>query len=117
MRYAYSIVMFCFAGAILLYAALMSPGNAGMIRRAYAAKMRNPKAYAKKFAKVLALVSLAPLVCGLTGLFVDMERYPFVPVATLIVVFILCMRKGIRLMDDEWNDTHQTPDKNSETKP
>ena len=117
MRYAYSIVMFCFAGAILLYAALMSPGNAGMIRRAYAAKMRNPKAYAKKFAKVLALVSLAPLVSGVTGLFVDIDRYPFVPVAALIVVLILCLRKGIRLMDGESTDTRQMPDENSETKP
>ena len=111
MKYAYSILMFCFAGGLLLYAALMSQGNPDMIRRRYAAKMRNPKAYAKKFAKVLALVSLAPLSSGLAGLLFDINRYPFIPVGALIVVFVLCMRRGIRMMNDDSSaNPPQTPD-------
>ena len=100
MRYAYSILMFCFAGGILLYAALMAPGNDDLIPRRHAAKMRKPKAYAKRLAKVLALVSLAPLSSGIIGLLVDIERHPLPPVAALIAVFIACVRRGARIMDD-----------------
>lgn len=100
MEYAYSILMFCFAGGILLYAALMSSGDASMIRRLYAAKVKDKKAYAKQFAKVLALVSLAPLSSGVAALIVDINRRPFPPVITLIVVFIACMQKGVKMMEE-----------------
>ncbi|MBR3570819.1 MAG: hypothetical protein IKN96_08525 [Oscillibacter sp.] len=99
MEYAYSILMFCFAGAILLYAALV-PGNPGMIRRLYAAKVKDKKAYAKQFAKVLALVSLAPLSSRVAALIVDINRRPLVPVITLAVVFIACMQKGAKMMEE-----------------
>lgn len=99
MRYGYSILMFCFAGGILLYAALMAPGDASLILRRHAVKISNPKAYAKRLAKVLALVSLAPLSSGIIGLLVDIERHPFPPVAALIAVFIACMWRGARIMD------------------
>ena len=100
MRYGYSILMFCFAGGILLYAALVAPGNVDLIRRRHAVKIENPKAYAKQFAKVLALVSLSPLSSGVVGLLLDIERHPFPPVVTLIAVFVVCMWRGVRIMDD-----------------
>jgi hypothetical protein len=100
MEYAYSILMFCFAGAILLYAALMSSGDASMIPRLYAAKAKDKKAYAKRFAKALALASLAPLSSGVAALIVDISRRPFPPVITLVVVFIACMQKGVKMMEE-----------------
>lgn len=102
MEGAYSILMFCFAGMILLYAALLSSGNDGLIPRRYryAAHMKDRKAYAKRFAKVLALVALSPLLSGLVALFVDIERHPAPAVITLIGAFVLCMRQGVRMMDE-----------------
>lgn len=71
MEYAFSIVMFCFSGAILLYAGIMgATKDINMLRRRqrYAAKMNDPKAYAVMVAKILATTALAPLIAGLVGL-------------------------------------------------
>ena len=100
MERAYSILMFCFAGMILLYAALLSSGNDGLIPRRHAAHMKDGKAYAKRCAKVLALVALSPLLSGLVALFVDINRHPAPAVITLIGAFVLCMRQGVRMMDE-----------------
>ncbi len=67
-----SILMFIFAGAILLYAVLLAwTKNTGLIMRSYAVKMKNKKAYAVKFAKILALTSISPLLTGLAGFFTE----------------------------------------------
>ena len=78
----------------------MSSGDAGMIPRLRAAKVKDKKAYAKQFAKVLALASLAPLSSGVAALIVDINRRPLVPVITLAVVFIACMQKGAKMMEE-----------------
>ena len=61
--------MFCFSGALLLYAAVMAlTRDDRMIARHYAAKMKDKKAYAAAFARKLAILALAPLAGGLFGL-------------------------------------------------
>ena len=96
MEYAYSILMFCLAGGLLLYAgAVYRSKSDELIMRSYAAKMEDKEKYARQFSKVLALVSLSPALSGLAGLFVQ----GVVPVVVLIVSFILLIRRGARWMD------------------
>lgn len=100
MERAYSILMFCFAAALALYGALVAQGRPDLIRRRWAVKMKNPKAYAKQFGKVIALVSLAPLSSGIVGLLFDINRRPLLPVATLIIVMVVCIWIGVRWMEN-----------------
>ena len=69
MDYALSILMFCFAGMLLLYAGLLAlTKDYKLIPRNYAVHMTDKKGYCVGMAKVIALVSLAPLEFGLIGL-------------------------------------------------
>ena len=59
----YSIIMFCFAAALLLYAAdLAITKNYNLVARNWAAKPKDEKAYTVHLAKIIALVALAPAV-------------------------------------------------------
>ena len=42
MEYGFSILMFCFAGTLLLYAGLVAMGNAGLIWRFHARPRTSP---------------------------------------------------------------------------
>ncbi len=98
MEYGYSIIMFAFAGSILLYAGLIAMGNYKLIRRLYSAKVRDKKEYAKRFARVLALVSLAPFLSGLVGLCGTIEQVILPAGAVLVVGFITFIAIGTRIM-------------------
>ena len=100
MEYAYSILMFCFSGAILIYAGLIAPGNVELIRNYWAVKMKDRKAYARQFAKLLALTALAPLLSGIVALICGPDRLPLLPVVVLIVGTIVCIKTGLRFMRD-----------------
>lgn len=64
----FSILMFCFSGGLLLYAALLAiTKDANMIARHYAVDMKDKKAYAVKFAKIIALVAVAPAYSGIVA--------------------------------------------------
>ena len=91
--------MFIFSGAILLYALLLAwTKDVGLIRRSYAAKMKDRKKYAVQFAKVLALTSIAPALTGMAG-FVT-ENGPCMGV-TFVVSLIVFIRIGVKhLMKD-----------------
>ena len=96
MEYGFSILLFCFAGMLLLYAGLLALGkDPKMIPRHYAAQMKDPKAYTRQIAKVIALVATAPLHSGIVGLFLG----PGVAAVVLVVGIILCIWLGTRLMD------------------
>lgn len=85
-----SILMFCFSGALLLYAAVMAlTRDEKMIPRDGAAKMENKKAYAAKFARVLALTALVPANCGIIALFSEGWA-----LAALILEMILALWVG-----------------------
>ena len=100
MEYAYSILMFCFTGGILLYAGLLALGETGLIMRSTQIPKKNLKAYARQLAKVLAITSIAPLFSGLVALIISPDRMPLLPPVTLIGAFVVCMRIGVRLMRD-----------------
>lgn len=71
MEYAYSILMGIFAAALLLYAGLMAlTKDYKMLpyRSRQSVKPKNPKAYMTQLAKVVALVSPAPALSALVGL-------------------------------------------------
>lgn len=92
----FSILMLMFSGAILLYAIILAwTKDVGLIRRNYAVKIKNKKLYAVQFAKVLAIISIAPLLTGLAGLVIENG---FALTAVLIVSFVICVRIGIKLM-------------------
>ena len=93
------ILMFIFSGAILLYALLLAwTKDVGLIRRSYAAKMKNKRTYAVQFAKVLALTAIAPALTGLAGFVTENVLCLGL---IFIVSLIVCVRVGIKLMKGE----------------
>ena len=62
MEHGFSILMFIFAGALLLYAAVMAiKKDYGMLpyRATQAVKPKDPKKYVVQLAKIVALVAIA----------------------------------------------------------
>ena len=107
MEYAYSILMFCFAGMLLLYAGLLAlTGDVGLIPRNELVKMKDKKAYARQFAKVIALVALAPVLSGLVVMVPWLSALTSVVAAhvaaflVLVLAFVGCIRVGVWLMRD-----------------
>ena len=73
MEYGFSVLMFCFAGALLLYAGLLAAEKRRpdlLIPRFYASagKVGDARRYARRIAKIVALCALSPLLTGLVGL-------------------------------------------------
>ena len=72
MEYGFSILMFCFAGALLLYAGLLAAEKRRpdllIPRRVSVTKSELTVAYARRLAKIVALCALSPLLTGLVGL-------------------------------------------------
>lgn len=93
----YSIIMFIFAGMLLIYAALLSTGDSGLIMREYAAKMKDKKQYAKQLGKVIALVAAAPALSGLSALFFESDAL-LVPVIILVAGGAAAIYLGTRIM-------------------
>jgi hypothetical protein len=92
-----SILLFIFSGALLLYAALLAlTKDVSLIPRGGAAKVKNARTYAKRFAGVIALVAVAPLHGGLAALF-DAT----LGMAVLIGEAALAIWIGAQLMKDE----------------
>ena len=73
MEQGFSILMFCFAGALLLYAGLLAAEKRRpdlLIPRyqASSGNMTDPIRHARRIAKIVALCALSPLLSGLVGL-------------------------------------------------
>ena len=65
-----SILMFIFSAALLIYAGWLARSkDPRMIPRHYAAKMDHPERYAVQMAKAIAVVSAAPFLAGVVGVF------------------------------------------------
>ena len=95
MEHAFSIVLFCFSGAILLYAAIMgATKDIKMLywRHRYSAKMNDEKAYAVMVAKILALTAAAPFLGGVIALF-----SPLIGGIVLVVSFVVFIWLGVKL--------------------
>ena len=97
MEYGYSILMFIFSGALLLYAGLIAlTGSTALIPRSRAAKIRNPRRYARRFAGVLALTAGAPANSALVALWQGPGLWA---VASLAAAFAVCIWAGAKLME------------------
>ena len=96
MTYVYSILMAVFAGALLLYAALMALTKDYKmlpIRARQSVKPKDPKKYTAQLAKAIALVASAPALSALVGLWNVMAA-----VVVLIAGFVLCIWLGTVIM-------------------
>ncbi len=91
----FAILMFAFAGLILIYAGILYlTKDSTMIMRDYAVKMKDKKAYARQFAKLVALFSLSPILSGITAMVWSIG--PGLIVLVLASVILLAI--GLRLM-------------------
>lgn len=102
MEYAFSIIMLALGGGILLYALIVRAEGYKAIPKNHAAKPKNPKRYANRFALLLALIGAAPFAAGIVG-FLNVKA----GVIVLIGGFIGCCVAGAKAskigedMDDE----------------
>lgn len=101
MRYGFSVLMFCFAGMILIYALMVWHGGFNMIFRHWAVKVNDKKAYARRFAKILAIVAIAPALSGLAGVIVDMEESPFLPMVVFAVGLPVAIWLGVKMTEEK----------------
>lgn len=101
MEQAYSILMFCFALGLLLYAvAIALSKSTNLIPRMNRVSVKDPRRYAWQFAKTLAIVALAPAASAVAGLLFG----PGVGVIVLVPAFVLCIWLGVRFSSGELND-------------
>ena len=85
MEKAFPIRMLCFGGLLVLYAGILAlTKDVMLIPHADKAKVREPKAYALRFAGIMALVSVGPLASGIAGLIYDNKRAAIVLIVGLV---------------------------------
>ena len=95
MDFGYPILMFCFAGALLLYSViLVKTKNIALIPQADKARIQDKQAYAKQFGKAVAVISLAPAVSGILWLTGAVRR----SIAFLVLGFIICVWEATNLV-------------------
>ncbi|MBQ6163030.1 MAG: hypothetical protein IJK23_01010 [Clostridia bacterium] len=102
MEHAYSILMFIFAGALLLYGLLMfitKDINLIPYHRRYSAKMSNKKLYVRQLGKIVMLTALSPAISAAVGLLPLGERmWPaFVALIGSMILFLWIGTKMIRI--------------------
>ena len=85
-----------FGGALLLYAGLVAVDPSAVLR-SYSVKTNNKKAYAKYLAKVIAVIALAPLLCGVFGLFVDPTTHQLLTAFISIDIAVVCIFLATRI--------------------
>lgn len=96
MKYAYSVLMICFAAALLIYAGLMALTKDYKIlpiRSRQSVKPKDIKRYMTGLSKVVALVSVSPALSALIGLW-----NISVAAIVLIVTMILFIWLGTKIM-------------------
>ena len=85
MEKAFPILMLCFAGLLLVYAGILAlTKDVMLIPHADKVKIPNPKAYALRFAGIMALVTIGPLASGIAGLIYDNKRAAIVLIVGLV---------------------------------
>ena len=97
MEHAIGILCLAFAVLMLIYAGLLYyVKKPEFIPRSMFAKIENPVRYTEQFAKVLAVVALAPLAGGIVGLIFGNGAAAIVTAVGLVAAIWL----GTRLMKD-----------------
>ncbi len=80
MNNAYSILMLCFSGMLLLYAAILAiVKDPKLIPRNDTVEMKDPKKYAVQFSKIIALMAVAPFLSAVS--FPANQTFAFVVLA------------------------------------
>ena len=103
-EYGFSVLMFCFAGALLLYAGLLVLEKKRpdlLIPRRYSVSMKKTDwiGHARRLAKIVALCALSPLLTGVAGLF----GKPLIAGIVFVVTMAAAIWLGVRI-------TKETPD-------
>ena len=91
MDYAFSILMFLFAGALLLYAGLMAATKDYRLlplRARVSVKPKDPKAYTLQLSKAVALSAAAPTLSGLAGLWNANLAMIVLPIGFVVCIFL-----------------------------
>ena len=92
MEYAYSIMMFCMAGGLLLYAGLLALAKDPMlIPKHHVAKMKNKKACAVMFAKIIAMMAAPFAVSGIVRLIWNAEQTLVPAIIVLVIGLVACL--------------------------
>ena len=95
MDHAYSILMFWFAGALLLYGLLLiCTKDIGLVPKSYSTKKKSKKAYVKQLGEIILATSLVPLSSGL----VAWNGRTAFGIIILILGFIACIWEGTRMI-------------------
>ena len=106
MEYGFSILMFCFAGGMLLYSLLLynekKRPDLLIPRHVYTSKKNWAVPYARKLAKIVALCALSPLLTGIVALF----GKPLIAGIVFVLTLILFIWLGIRVtgINEEYKD-------------
>ena len=96
MEYGFSILMFIFAGAVLLYAGIMAltkDYNTLPVRARISVEPKDKKAYTRQLSKVIALVAAAIAAGALVGLLNVLAG-----VIVMIAAVIAAIWVGTRIM-------------------
>lgn len=94
----FTIFMFIFAGAILLYAIVLGvTKDIGMLpyRARASIRKKNRKKYLGELAKAVALAAIAPAVSGIVGI-----RSDFWGLISLVVMLVVTLWLGPKIMKD-----------------
>ena len=95
MDYGYAVLMFCIAGALLLYSViLIKTKNISLIIQMDKDRIQDKEAYTARYGKAVAILSLAPVVSGIFWLTGAVRR----SVAFLVLGFILCVWEATEIM-------------------
>lgn len=91
-----SIVFFVISGAFLIYAGITALIKKIIVPVTRSASVKNvTKEYAVQFAKLIALLAIAPFVAAILGLFVEIV---LIPVIVFFVLFIGLLILGIKVI-------------------
>ena len=104
-EYGLSVLMFCFAGALLLYAGLLRLEKKRpdlLIPRRYSVSMTitDWRQHARRVAKIVALCALSPLLTGITALFAP----PLAAGIVFVVVLVAAIWLGVRITREAAED-------------
>ncbi len=97
MEKAYFFVTAAFAGALLIYAGILyAAKSVDLIPKSQFADIKDKKKYAVQFAKLIAVIALAPLISGIISLFAPIPA----ALAVLVVGIVAAINAGRLLMKD-----------------
>ena len=95
MEHAYSILMFWFAAALLLYGIfLIYTKDTGLVPKSSSVKKKGKKAYIKILGEIILATSLVPLSSGL----IAWNGRTLFGLIVLILGFIACIWEGTRMI-------------------